>query len=170
MGAFGNFLFATGLSQPPFSTADRTIINGRQGTPGWNVARQVPGANPQLFGFRTVSAMSRSYFGANIRETLTLARDIHDIGDGYVGRMIDGQGFVFADLANDLGSRLRRDYDLNALYGASAADAYGVDVGPTVNTPASIAAGAIRARVWFIPSPTGEKVVIDLVRQSVPTS
>jgi hypothetical protein len=170
MGAFGSLDYAVGLAAPAFNATDRATANGRQGTTGWNVCRQVPGQPPQVFGFRTVSAAARSYFGANVRETLSLKRIITDIGDSYVGSMIDGQGRVFMDLANDIGAVLRAAYDAGALFGATSTAAYNVDVSGTVNTPQSIAAGIIRARVWFIPSPTGEKVVIDLVRQAVPTS
>jgi phage tail sheath protein FI len=125
---------------------------------------------PQLYGFRTVSAVVRSYMAANVRETLTLDRDINLIGDSFVGRTIDGQGLVFQDLYNELATRLRRDYDLGALFGATSSDAYNVDVGSTVNTRDSIRAGVIAARVWYIPSPTAEKVVINLIRNPVPTS
>lgn len=170
MGQKGTLQYVTGIVQPGLVGADRTAANGRQGTTGWNVVRQSPGQAPQVFGFRTVSAASRAYFGANVRETLALRNDIELIGENYVGAMIDGQGKVFMDLANDISARLRASYDLDALYGATSAQAYGVDVGPTVNTPQSIAAGIIRARVWFVPSPTGERVIIDLVREPVPTS
>lgn len=169
IGVFGNFEYATGLSIPQFNQSDRTTINGRQGTTGWNVARMTPDG-PQLYGFRTVSAVVRSYMAANVRETLTLDRDINLIGDSFVGRTIDGQGLVFQDLYNELATRLRRDYDLGALFGATSSDAYNVDVGSTVNTRDSIRAGVIAARVWYIPSPTAEKVVINLIRNPVPTS
>lgn len=170
MGIFGQLVYVTGIVGPGLVGVDRSAANGRQGTTGWNVVRQRPGAAPQVFGFRTVSAAARSYFGANVRETLGLRNDIERIGDTYIGAMIDGQGTVFMDLANDISARLRTSYDLDALYGATSDLAYGVDVGPTVNTPQSIAAGIIRARVWFIPSPTAERVIIDLVRTPVPTS
>lgn len=171
MGAFGTLVSPIGVTvNPPFNATDRATINGRQGTTGWNVIRSTPAIPAQIFGFRTLSTAARSYFGANVRETLALKRAIQDIGDGYIGAMIDGQGRVFMDLANDIGALLRTAYDANALFGRTAAQAYGVDVGPTVNTQATIAAGIIKARVWFIPSPTGERVIIDLVRNPVPTT
>jgi hypothetical protein len=169
MGFYGSYIFANGLVGPGFIESDRITINGRQGTTGGCIARSTPQARCQVFGFRTVSTAMRSYFAANIRETLRLKRALSDIGDSFVGREIDGQGSVFTDFANAIGLVLLQSYQGGALYGATPALAFGVDVGQTVNTPATVQAGIIKARVWFVPSPTGERVQIELVRNPIPS-
>jgi hypothetical protein len=55
---------------------------------------------------------------------------------------------------------LKPYYDVGALYGATAAEAFFVDVGPQVNTPETIAALKIRALLILRMSPFGEIVEI----------
>ena len=57
-----------------------------------------------------------------------------------------------------------RYYSANALYGASSDQAFAVDVGPQVNTAATIAAGEIHAVIKVKCSPAAEWVVIDIVK------
>lgn len=167
MGRNGTAQYAVGV-HGPLSEADRATVNGRQGTTGASVIRQTLAEPCQLYGFRTVSANPDSYFGATIRQTLLVKHLAAAIGDNYVGHQIDGRGHVFADIAGDITAMLLGFYNLDALYGATPAAAFGVDTGPTVNTPSTIAQGLIKARVWFVPSPTGERVVLDLIRQGIP--
>lgn len=169
MGRNGTAQYAVGV-HGPLSEADRATVNGRAGTAGGCVIRQTLSEPCQLYGFRTVSANPSAYFGANIRQTLLIKHLAGGIGDTFVGRQIDGRGHVFADLGGDLTAMLLGFFNLDVLYGATAAAAFGVDTGNTVNTPSTIAQGLIKARVWFVLSTTGERVVLDLIRQGIPAA
>ncbi len=167
IGSFGIAHYANGIYGTKFTEQDRTTISGRQGTTGACVITSRPTSPVESFGFRTVSTAPNSYFAANIRQTLLIKAQVQLLGDRFVGRQIDGRGLVFSDVATEITELLNGYYVLNALYGALPSDAFGVDVGPTVNTPSTIAQGLIKSRTWFVPSPTGERVIFDLVRQGV---
>jgi hypothetical protein len=48
------------------------------------------------------------------------------------------------------------------LYGATAADAFAVNVDPPVNTTETIAARKLRAQIGFKPSPARDQVEIEI--------
>jgi hypothetical protein len=73
------------------------------------------------------------------------------IGDRHMWRLIDGQGFELTDFRNDLIVMLTRMWN-RELYGATAADAFSVNVDPPVNTTETIAARKLRAQIGFKPS------------------
>jgi phage tail sheath protein FI len=167
MGQFGRAQYAIGV-HGAFLSSDRLTLNARAGQPGVSCIRAMTDGSPELYGFRSVSADPANYFAANTRQTLLIRHNCHAIGENYVGRQIDGRGHVFSELNGDLRNMLLGYYNLDALYGATASAAFSVDTSGTVNTAPSIAQGLIRARITFIPSPTGERVVFDLTRQGVP--
>lgn len=178
MGVFGDARYAIGLigldgapaDGDVFSEADIASADQGPGDNGIIMIRSSKAHPCRAMGARTLSLSELSYFLGNVRMTQLLRYRCHAIADNYVGRMIDGRGLVFHDLAGELTSMLTSYYDLNALFGKTAQDAFGVDIGDTVNTPSTIAAGEIHAAAWFVASPTGQRVVIDLVRQGVPSA
>jgi hypothetical protein len=87
--------------------------------------------------------------------------------ENYVERQVDGQGLIFAQLGSELLSMLKEFYDDGALFGTTFAEAASVDT-TTVNTPSTIAAGEIHAKIMIVVSPTGEAVILDIVKQQIP--
>jgi hypothetical protein len=61
-------------------------------------------------------------------------------------------------------------YNAGSLYGETPDDAFSVDVGESVNTPSTLAAGELRAVITMRMSPFAERVVIEIVKVSVDQS
>ena len=88
------------------------------------------------------------------------------IGERYVFTQLDGRGRTMAQFGAELTAMLATFYDLGALYGETAQDAYFVDVGSTINTPETIANGELHAVLEVRMSPFAEWVVIEIVKVS----
>ena len=82
-------------------------------------------------------------------------------------RQIDGGRRLFAALETDLNGVCLGYFNLGALYGTSAEEAFNVDTGEQVNTPATIAAQEIHAVIRLRVSPFGEWVAIDVMKVPV---
>jgi hypothetical protein len=102
-------------------------------------------------------------FGGS-RVLMAIAHEADAVAENYVFRQIDGGRRLFAHLEADLTGVCLRYFNLGALYGASAEDAFAVDTGPQVNTLATIAAQEVHAVVRVKVSPFGEWVPIDVVK------
>jgi hypothetical protein len=74
-----------------------------------------------------------------------------------------------AQFGGDLTGMLVPYYEAGALFGSSVDDAFYVDVGPTINTLATIAAGELHALLALRMSPFAEYVVIDIVKVATAT-
>jgi hypothetical protein len=81
----------------------------------------------------------------------------------FIGKQIDGNGHLFAEVKAVLSGYLTPLWTAGALYGDTAADAFEVIVDETVNTPATIAAGEVHALVGIVLTPGAEKVYADVV-------
>lgn len=136
---------------------------------GVNLVQVIDGA-VTIYGFRTlVSKISNPnwYQAANSRLYMSIAANADAILKKYVMKTIDGQGHLFANLANELTALLTGYWNDDALFGATAAEAFAVDTGDSVNTPETIAAGEIHAKIQVVMSPTGEAVELDIVKRQI---
>lgn len=88
------------------------------------------------------------------------------IGEHYVFSQIDGRGRTIAQFGGDLRAMLVPMYEAGALFGATPEEAFQVDVGSAVNTPATIANGELHAVIEVRMSPFAEWVVIEIVKVS----
>ena len=95
---------------------------------------------------------------------MAIAHEADAVAENYVFRQIDGGRRVFAALETDLNGVCLRYFNLGALFGASAEEAFNVDTGEQVNTLATIAAQEIHAVIRLRVSPFGEWVAIDIVK------
>lgn len=158
-----NGLSLTALSVPyAWTDAERETLN----TASVNVIREQYGQR-KVYGFRSLvngetSPAWRDFTAARMVMAITAQADA--IGERFMFRTIDGRGFTIGEFGASLAAMLRAHYDRGALYGDVADEAYRVDVGPSVNTPESIAAGELRAVIAFRVSPTAEYVVVELVK------
>lgn len=155
--------FAIGVTQV-FSEDDRAKLNQA----GVNVVRYFNGTQQvKLYGFRSLSVdplHTQLNWG---RLDMSVFFDAARIGEQVAGwAQIDGRDQVFTALKGALTGMLSSYWSANALYGASAADSFLVDVGPDVNTLVTRQAGQINAAIALKRSAVGEFVNIGVI--SVP--
>jgi hypothetical protein len=133
---------------------------------GVDLARLIYGG-VATYGYRTVvdSAVDSLWedFG-NSRLNMAIVAQANAIAERYVFAQLDGRGRKIAQFGSELSAMLAGFYDADALYGATAAEAFQVDVGSSVNTPATIANGELHAILSVRMSPFAELVVIEIVR------
>jgi hypothetical protein len=88
-----------------------------------------------------------------------------EVGEWFVFKQIDGKGVLIADFGSTLSTHVMLPlYNDGALYGDTPADAYNVNVGPSVNTPETIAANELHAVISCKMSPFSEDVFIEIVK------
>jgi len=158
---YGVSRIALGLSQAAWSDSDRSLLNSA----GVNVFRTINGSIV-LFGYRTLAPLTVPadwVLLSNSRLVMAIVAQAQQIGLGYVFKQIDGQGFLFADFAADLTAMLGPYYADGSLFGDTQADAFTVNTGPSVNTPATIAALQLCAVISLALSPDAEQVPIEIV-------
>ncbi len=134
---------------------------------GVNMARLIYGG-VRTYGYRSIVDDSTAAsvwlsFGWS-RLNMQIVALAEAVGENYVFSQIDGQGKTIASFAGDLRAMLVPLYEGGSLYGTTADEAFDVNVGSAVNTPASIAAGELRAVIMVRMSPFSEWVVIEIVK------
>lgn len=130
---------------------------------GVSVIRQRYGV-PVLYGWRSLSDDERFRQLNAGRFSMQLGTGIHAAAEQFLFRQIDGQGRLFAELEGALRGYLLPLWNADALFGATADDAFDVEVA-AVNTDATIAAGELHAAVEVKLTPHTERIVIDVVTQ-----
>lgn len=157
---------ATGLTQA-YTDQQRETLN----TQGVTVAISKYGTI-RTYGARSVAGpgnLTWMWFGG-AREVMSVAHQSDAIGENYVLRQIDGQGVLFGQLNAALKGMLLEHYGRGALYGATPEEAFSVNTGASVNTPATIAAGEIHAAIRLKTSPTAEWVHIVVIKTALDRS
>ena len=126
-----------------------------------SVVRIVNGV-PRLYGWRLLSAPVATLRGAQFCDTLNRVKSGCDtVAQRYEGVTVDGKGRRLAEFAGDLSGFLA---SMSGAFFAGANDpGYVVDVGPGVNSTASLAAGNLYASVGVRLAPTAEFVFITVV-------
>lgn len=142
-----------------FVDADRATLNAA----GVSVFRQLT-AGTFLYGYESLSLDSRWTDLANVRLRMQIAYNCQLIGNGYDFSQIDGQGKIFAAFGGAITAYLTGLWTQGALYGATAAQSFVVNVGAGVNTPATIANREIVAQVSLRMSPSAEFAVINITK------
>ena len=154
---------ALGLTQT-YSDADRQRLNEA----GVTIAIQKYGTI-RTYGARSTvdpANLTWLWFGG-AREVCAVAHEADAIGENYVFKQIDGQGTLFAALNADLKGMLLEHYSRGALYGATPEEAFSVNTGASINTPATIANGEVHAIIRLRTSPTAEWVHIVIVKTAL---
>lgn len=128
---------------------------------GVSVIKQRLGV-PTLYGWRSLSNDERFRQLNAGRFSGQLASGIGAVMNQFLFRQIDGQGLLFSEVEGALRGYLLPKWAQQALFGATAADAFDVQV-RSVNTAATIKAGEVHAAVAVRLTPHTEKVVIDVV-------
>lgn len=157
-GDNGIVVQALGTTQS-FVDSDRAGLNGA----GVSLFRVVNGA-VKLYGYQSLATDPRWQDLANVRFRMQLVHDAEIIGDSFYGSQIDGQGKVISAFNGALVGSLSGYYAKGSLYGATPAEAFTVDTGPTVNTPQTITARQLNAIESVVMSPSAESVQITITK------
>ena len=162
-GQQGRSYFSTGVTMA-YTDDEYEALN----VAGFDAAKMVYG-EVQTYGYRSLSDPDTPdgqlwiSFG-HARTNMGITAEAEAIGERYVFSQIDGLGLTVAQFGGELRGMLLDFYSAGALYGATPADAYNVDVGAQVNTPDTIANGELHAVMRVRMSPFAEWVVIEIVK------
>ena len=157
--------WAVDVSQPAIDDNTRQTWN----TQGINVVRDIYGA-PTIYGWRSLADPVNNPYWVPLgtgRYLMGLAARAAAVGEQYVFDMIDGQGHTIAAYGGALTSLVMADWNAGEIYGATSDQAFNVDVGPAVNTPAVLANNELRAVIAVRPSPMAELVTIEIVNTPI---
>jgi hypothetical protein len=163
-GVLGELAFATNTSQPALGAveADRTTLNVN----GVNLLRPMYDG-VRVYGYRTLSDPTADPQWINLgnaRLFMAIQAQGDAIAERFVFRQLDGQRKTVTEYGGALTGMLLPYWEQGSLYGATAAEAFRVDVGPNVNTDATLADGQLRAVLILKASPFAEEVVLELVK------
>jgi phage tail sheath protein FI len=161
-GPNGASSYAIGVTNS-YTSADRGTLNAA----GVNVIRTMPNGVIELYGYRSLALDPAWVFLNNVRFRMQVINEFDVIGEALVFQEIDGRGHLFARFNTALSGKCQQYWLDNSIYGATAAEAFSVNTGPGVNTPATIAAGQLGAQVSLRMSPAAEVVTISVVKYSV---
>lgn len=164
-GSEGQSLFALDLSQPDWTDIDRQDLNAA----GVNIIRQIYGG-VRIYGWRSLvdPVVDAQWIDlGNGRCRMAIAAAAADIGEQFQFDMIDGQGIVLGQFGGQLTSMLNEFWQDGSLYGLTPEEAFFVDVGEQVNTPATIAANELHAVLSVRMSPFSELTIIEIVKVPV---
>lgn len=154
--------FATDVSQVPFTDTDRDTLNQAS----VNLIRNMR-STVKLYGYRSLADptvdTTWEQFTAS-RLYMALANTLGAVAETFEFDQIDGRGQKIAEFSGALTGALLPFWRDGALYGDSPSHAFAVDVGPSVNTPTTIAAGELHAAVRVRMSPFAEIVVIQVAK------
>jgi hypothetical protein len=127
---------------------------------GVNVAYRV-GGEIQLMGYRTLvdEAVNDAYVDLAGVELLAIVNsEVRSMLRNAQFGSIDAKGQFFASIAAQVIAILKPLWQAGQLYGATEAEAYKVDAGPSVNTPTTIAARQAAVQYAIKSSPTAEQM------------
>jgi hypothetical protein len=122
-----------------------------------------------LYGFSTpVLPANDTIFwqASHSRLRMWLVATFQTLAQGFMFQQIDGNGNLLNALGGALSGELTTLYQVGALYGASAAQAFSVNVGAGVNPPTQLALGIVSAQVDVAMSPFAQSIQLTLT--SVP--
>lgn len=158
-GEAGELQFALGLSQGVFADADRESLNAT----GANLFREVYGS-VRLYGYRPVSTDEAWRSLAAARTRMAIENQAAAIGEKFMFAQLDGKGQKLAEFNGALRGMLAGFYNIGALYGSTADEAFVVDTGSSVNTPETLANDELHAVIGIRTSPFAELVYIEIVK------
>ena len=157
----GSCEYALDVTQS-YVASDRVLLNNA----GVNVLRNING-QVAVYGFRSLALDSNWVAFNNVRFRMQITRDLDVIAEPFVFAEIDGKGQIFARLAGALSGQCQNYWLRNSIYGVNPEDAFNVNVGPQINTPATIAAGTINAQVNLRMAPQAEQVSVTVTKYLV---
>jgi hypothetical protein len=160
-GVNGVLLHAIDVSTR-YSDSDRAALEPA----GVGVIRNYRG-RVQVYGYTSLSLDPAWVDVGNVRLRMQIVDGVRSIGDGFDFADIDAQGHTASAFGGQIASYLTRLWQAGALFGNTAAQAFFVNVGPSINTPATAQARELLANVAVRMSPTAEFVIITVTKYPV---
>lgn len=145
-----------------YTDADRTTLNVN----GVNILRPMYGG-VRVYGYRTLADPSTDDNWvnlANARLFMAIQAKADEIAERFVFRQLDGQRQTITEFGGVLTGMLLPYWAAGSFYGATAEEAFRVDVGPNVNTEATIAGRYLKANIQIKMSEFAEEVVLEIVK------
>jgi hypothetical protein len=161
-GPNGHSFYAVGVTQT-YIDSDRASLN----LAGVSLIRSIAGV-VQLYGFRSLSPDPQWMQLGRARLRMAIQDRAVQAGAAIQFGQLDNAGRLLSAWNGALRGILTDYWQLGALYGASASDAFSVNTGPQVNTVDTMAAGYANAVLQIKPAGVAEFIAI--VLQSVPLS
>jgi hypothetical protein len=144
-----------------FSDADRETLL----VAGINTAKNEYGSL-MTFGYRSAAdpdTVPTFWQFNHARLRMAISAKAERIGSSFLFKQIDGKGHTTSRFENALKGMLLGYYEQGSLYGDAPEQSFRVNVGNTVNTPETIAAGELHAVLEVRMSYGAELVRIDIV-------
>lgn len=153
------------VSFPDFTEAEHTTAL----LAGLNLSKNVYGTL-ETYGFRSLvdPNVDITWLQLNYqRLRMAIIARLNSIAEQFVFTQIDGAGHTILSYRDSLNAVLLDLYVQGALYGASAAEAFRIDVGSSVNTPTTIANGELHATIGLKMSPHAEMVYVTISKTPI---
>jgi hypothetical protein len=159
---------AIGLEQPPFNNGEGVeVTRDKMYTEGVNVILEDEGA-VTVYGWRCLTDPNGSLQdwlnAGNCRLRMAIVAKANVIAKRFVLDEVDGAGLVLKEFEGALKAMLGEYWRMGSLYGATPEEAFSVNVGPSVNTPVTLANLEMRASIALRMSPDAEMVVINIAK------
>lgn len=149
-----------------YSDSDRQYLNDN----GVNVIKSVFGVS-KVYGWRSTADPVKDPRWINLGNSILhrqIVAEAGAVGERFMFREIDGQGHLLSEFGSALiGEVCMPLYLSGSLYGATPQEAFKVDVGPSVNTDATIANNEVHAVISVRMAPFGEEIDIAIVKYLV---
>lgn len=161
-GELGQSATALRLSQVAFSDADRADLN----VGNVNLLREMYGGT-RVYGYRTLSdpVTDANWINlGNARLFMAITAQGDSIAERFVFRQLDGRRRTTTEYGGALTGMLLPYWEQGSLYGATPEEAFNVDIGASVNTDLSMAAGNLKASIALRMSQYAEEVILELVK------
>lgn len=131
----------------------------------------------EVFGWRSLvdpNGADQDWLNlGNVRLGMHIIAQALRIAEGYILDELDGRGLTFKAFEGDLRAVLIGLYDRGSLFDGGSGrpeDAFAVDTGPQVNTPATISARELHAAISVRMAQDAELVVIEVAKVPITTS
>lgn len=168
---------AIGLSQPAYDAGTGVdVTRDDMYTAGVNLIVSRYGAY-EVFGWRTLvdpNGADQDWLNAgNSRLAMYIVAQGLKIAENYILDEIDGRGRTFKAFEGDIRGVMGDLYSRGSLYDGGSGkpeDAYSVDTGPQINTPATVANRELHAAVAARMTQDAELVVIEIAKVPVTQS
>lgn len=141
-----------------------------------NPLRTIAGST-RVYGWRSLSTDSVNYLHLSGADVLNVVAARAQVAlEQFVFRTVDARGHLFSDIEGEVIGILEPMRAAGGLYeriddeGNVTDPGYSVDTGPSVNTPAQLAAGEVNVAVAIRVSPIGELIRLNITKVALTAS
>jgi hypothetical protein len=167
-GVLGIAKYIQDLSQPPLTDSDRQLLNESS----INVTRSMLNGI-RTYGWRSLADQTKdtdwSFFN-NSRTVMAVKYQLSVVAENFEFSKLDSVLRVAKKFGGAISNKLLQFWQAGDLFGDTSAEAFSVDVGPAVNTPANFAQGILAANVGLHTSSMSEQVIINIAKVPITES